>query len=163
MTDIGMFNYYLPLAFTFSNFPSEIPKLSFLTTKDYVFFNLTFEIIPCSVKMALKFYFISDGVKDWAESQLIRIYNCNRLIVSLGKQYMNFYFKCIIDYLYLGSDNNAALHRTLSKSKVVILFENIRQLELSNLDIGHNPTQFNKRDKITSIIFRYKKIFIKGC
>ena len=114
------------------------------------------------MKIALKFYFISDGVKDWAESQLIRIYDCNRLIVSLGKQYMNFYFKCIIDYLYLGSDNNAAFHRTLSKSKVVILFENIRQLELSNLDIGHNPTQFNKRDKITSIIFRYKKIFIKG-
>ena len=45
-----------------------------------------------------------------------------------------------------------------SKSKIVIMFDNIKQLELSNLDIGHSATDNNKRATVTSILIRFGKI-----
>ena len=61
-----------------------------------------------------------------------------------------------------GSDNSKAIHKTMeaskSKSKIVIMFDNIKQLELSNLDIGHSATDNNKRDTVTSILIRFGKI-----
>ena len=61
-----------------------------------------------------------------------------------------------------GSDNSKAIHKTMeaskSKSKIVIMFDNIKQLELSNLDIGHSATDNNKRATVTSILIRFGKI-----
>ena len=64
--------------------------------------------------------------------------DCSRLVVSLG------------------GNNNEAIHRTLSQSRAVIIFENINELELSSFEISHTPTESNKRGQITSIIFRWK-------
>ena len=38
--------------------------------------------------------------------------------------------------------------------KVAIMFEDIKDLELINLDIGHSATEVNKRANVTSLIFR---------
>ena len=43
-----------------------------------------YELFGDSIKGDLDDYYYSKDEKDWAESQLIRISNCNRLIVSLG-------------------------------------------------------------------------------
>ena len=67
----------------------------------------------------------------------MKVSDCSRLVVNLG------------------GNNNDAIHRTLSKSKAAIIFENIKQLELSSFDISHTPTASNKRGQITSIIFRW--------
>ena len=66
----------------------------------------------------------------------MRVSDCNRLVVSLG------------------GNNNEAIHRTLSQSRAALIFENIKELELSSFEISHTPTDSNKRDQITSIIFR---------
>ena len=55
---------------------------------------------------------------------------------------------------FLGSDSIDALHKTLSKSSVAIIFDNIKQLELNNLDIAHSPNNVNKRSLVTGLIFR---------
>ena len=39
--------------------------------------------------------------------------------------------------------------------KVAILFEDIKELELANLDVGHSATPTNKRTIVTSLIFRF--------
>ena len=78
----------------------------------------------------------SKDESDWAESQVLKVSDCSRLVVSLG------------------GNNNEAIHRTLSQSRAVIIFENIKELELSNFDISHTPTDSNKRGQIASIIFR---------
>ena len=67
---------------------------------------------------------------------MLKVSDCSRLVVSLG------------------GNNNEAIHRTLSKSRAVIIFENIKELDLSSFEISHTPTDSNKRDQITSIIFR---------
>ena len=82
-----------------------------------------------------RYYYSKDG-PDWADSQLVRVSACNRLVVSLGGK------------------TNSGLHRTLSQRRVALMFEDIKQLDLSSLEISHSPTDSNKRDKITSIIFR---------
>ena len=108
-----------------------------------------------SIKNDLDSYHYSKDEKDWAESQLIKVSNCNRLVVSLGLflviREREALFKCSHD---LGANNNDAIHRTLSKSSVAIIFENIKQLELNNLDIAHSPSVDNKRHLVTGIIFR---------
>ena len=78
----------------------------------------------------------SKDESDWAESQVLKVSDCSRLVVSLG------------------GNNNDAIHRTLSQSRAALIFENIKQLELSSFEISHTPTDSNKRDQITSIIFR---------
>ena len=80
----------------------------------------------------------SKDESDWAESQVLKVSDCNRLVVSLG------------------GNNNEAIHRTLSQSKAAIIFEDIKELELSSFEISHTPTESNKRGQITSIIFRWK-------
>ena len=67
---------------------------------------------------------------------MLKVSDCSRLVVSLG------------------GNNNDAIHRTLSQSRAALIFENIKQLELSSFEISHTPTDSNKRDQITSIIFR---------
>jgi len=89
-----------------------------------------------SIKKDLDTYYYSKDEKDWAESQLIRITKCNRLVVSLG------------------SDAADAIHKTLSLGKVAILFEDIQELELASLDVGHSATPTNKRAVVTSLLFR---------
>ena len=84
----------------------------------------------------LNFVCCSKDESDWAESQVLKVSDCSRLVVSLG------------------GNNNEAIHRTLSQSKAVLIFENIKELELSNFDISHTPTDSNKRGQIASIIFR---------
>ena len=59
----------------------------------------------------------------------------------------------------LGRDSNNALHKTLSQRRVALMFQDIKQLDLSNFEISHTATDSNKRDKITSIIFRYHPIY----
>ena len=54
-----------------------------------------------------------------------------------------------------GSDTGDAIHKTLSQGKVAILFEDIKELELANLDVGHTATSSNKRGVVTSLIFRF--------
>ena len=84
-----------------------------------------------------RYYYNKDGL-DWADSQLVRLSGCSRLVVSLG------------------GNGNQALHMTLSQRRVALMFEDIKQLDLTSLEISHTPTESNKRDKITSIIFRWK-------
>ena len=74
----------------------------------------------------------SKDESDWAESQVLKVSDCSRLVVSLG------------------GNNNDAIHRTLSQSRAALIFENIKQLELSSFEISHTPTDSNKRDQITS-------------
>lgn len=47
------------------------------------------------------------------------------------------------------------MHKHLSMDKIAILFENIKELELANLDVGHSATPENKRSIVTSLIFRF--------
>ena len=47
------------------------------------------------------------------------------------------------------------IHKHLSMGKVAILFEDIKELELANLDVGHSATEANKRTIVTSLIFRF--------
>ena len=47
------------------------------------------------------------------------------------------------------------IHKHLSMGKVAILFEDIKELELANLDVGHSATPTNKRTVVTSLIFRF--------
>ena len=44
-----------------------------------------YEVFGDSIKNDLDSYHYSKDEKDWAESQLIRVSNCNRLVVSLGR------------------------------------------------------------------------------
>ena len=37
------------------------------------------------------------------------------------------------------------------------MFEDIKELELANLDVGHTATTINKRAVVTSLIFRFVK------
>ena len=71
---------------------------------------------------------------------MLKVSDCSRLVVSLG------------------GNNIEAIHRTLSKSRAALIFENIKQLELSSFEISHTATDSNKRDQITSIIFRYSSL-----
>ena len=80
-------------------------------------------------------YYKKDVV-DWAESQLLRVSDCKTLVVSLG------------------ADTPNALHKTISKSNVTVLIENVEDLEISNLDIGYGITGSNVREKVTSLILR---------
>ena len=48
------------------------------------------------------------------------------------------------------------IHKHLSMGKVAILFEDIKELELANLDVGHSATEANKRNIVTSLIFRFE-------
>ena len=73
---------------------------------------------------------------DWAESQLMRVADCDKLVVNLG------------------SDTANALHKTVVISKITILIENVKKLEISNLDVGYGATASNGREKVASIIFR---------
>ena len=54
----------------------------------------------------------------------------------------------------IGSDTADAIHKTLSLGKVAIMFEDIKELELASLDVGHTATPTNKRAVVTSLIFR---------
>ena len=56
-----------------------------------------------------------------------------------------------------GSDTADAIHKTLSLGKVAILFEDIQELELASLEVGHSATPTNKRAVVTSLIFRFAK------
>lgn len=58
-------------------------------------------------------------------------------------------------YNFVGSDSADAIHKTLSLGKVAIVFEDIKELELANLDVGHTATPTNKRSVVTSLIFRF--------
>ena len=71
---------------------------------------------------------------------MLKVSDCSRLVVSLG------------------GNNIDAIHRTLSKSRAALILENIKQLELSSFEISHTATESNKRDQITSIIFRYSSL-----
>ena len=55
-----------------------------------------------------------------------------------------------------GSDNADAIHKTLSLGKVAILFEDIQELELASLEVGHSATPTNKRAVVTSLMFRFE-------
>ena len=56
-----------------------------------------------------------------------------------------------------GSDTADAIHKTLSLGKVAIMFEDIKELELASLDVGHTATPTNKRAVVTSLILRFVK------
>ena len=43
-----------------------------------------FEVFGDSMKKELDTYYYSKDERDWAESQMMRVSNCNRLVVSLG-------------------------------------------------------------------------------
>ena len=53
-----------------------------------------------------------------------------------------------------GLDTPDAIHNKMLYGKVAIMFEDIKDLELINLDIGHSATEVNKRANVTSMIFR---------
>ena len=57
----------------------------------------------------------------------------------------------------IGSDTADAIHKTLSLGKVAIIFEDIKELELASLDVGHTATPTNKRAVVTSLILRFVK------
>ena len=80
-------------------------------------------------------YYKKDEV-DWAESQLIRVSDCEVLTIDLG------------------ADTADSLHKTMSLSKIAIIIENVNKLDILSLDIGYGATSSNQREKVASIIFR---------
>ena len=43
----------------------------------------------------------------------------------------------------------------VSKSKVAVLVERVKELTITNLDVAHSPTTSNKRGQVASLLFRH--------